>query len=80
MKHDIFYQYISTKTYGNNMIHITYSFTDINGTYSQIVGASIASLFCTTNENLTVHLIHDDTLTNENRDNFINLANKFEKN
>lgn len=61
------------------MIHVCYSFTDEKGTYSQIVGTSIASLFMTTAEDVVVHLIHDHTLTAKNYAKFVELAEKFKR-
>ena len=59
------------------MIHVCYAFTDQKGTYSQIVGTSMTSLLTNTSEEITVHLLHDNSLTNNNRDNFIKIAHKF---
>lgn len=61
------------------MIHVCYAFTDKKCLYSQIIGASISSLFSTTEDDVTVHLIHDKTLSEKNFENFKRLAYKFDR-
>ena len=56
------------------MIHIAYALSDKHGTYSKFVGASISSILANTNENVTVHLLHDGTLNEENRSRFVELV------
>ena len=55
------------------MIHVCYAFTDKNGSYSKFVGTSIQSLFENSCEGICVHLIHDSTLTEDNRKKFLQL-------
>lgn len=62
------------------MIHICYTIFDKDGRYSKFTGTSILSVF----ENLsypplsvTIHLLHDNTLTQDNRDKFIQLAKNY---
>ena len=50
------------------MVHVSYAMTDKNGTYSKYIGAFMCSLFERTNSWVTIHLLHDDTLTEKNRD------------
>lgn len=59
------------------MIHVCFADYDKNGTYSKYVGVAIASLFACTKAKVTVHLLHDDTLTAENRHKFEQLAAQY---
>lgn len=53
------------------MIHVCYALYDKNGKYSKLTGTSICSLFENTKAWVTIHLLHDHTLTEENRAKFI---------
>ena len=60
------------------MIHVCYGLYDKDGRYSKFVGTSIVSMF----ENvsyppLTVHILHDSTLTEDNRDKFSYIAGRY---
>ena len=64
------------------MIHVCFALRDETGTYSKFVGTTVLSIF----ENLltapnmpavTVHILHDNTLTNDNRDKFMYLAGRY---
>lgn len=59
------------------MVHVSYAMTDKNGTYSKYVGASICSLFERTDSWVTIHLLHDDTLTEKNMNYFIELTRTY---
>ena len=59
------------------MIHVAYAMTDKQGTYSKYIGASMCSLFMRTDSWVTVHLLHDETLTEQNRQYFIELTRQF---
>ncbi|BAL82572.1 hypothetical protein SELR_08640 [Selenomonas ruminantium subsp. lactilytica TAM6421] len=59
------------------MVHVAYAMTDKQGTYSKYIGASMCSLFARTEVWVTVHLLHDETLTEKNREYFIALTRKF---
>ena len=59
------------------MIHICYGLYDRDGHYSKFVGTSMASIFENTAEQITVHILHDNTLTVDNRDKFIYLAGQY---
>ena len=59
------------------MIHVCYGLNDKKGTYSKFTGTSIVSMFENTKEKVTVHILHDDTLTPENRNNFIKVAETY---
>lgn len=59
------------------MVHVSYAMTDKNGTYSKYIGASMCSLFEHTDAWVTIHLLHDETLTEKNRDYFIRLTREY---
>ena len=59
------------------MVHISYAMTDKYGSYSKYIGASMCSLFEHTDAWVTVHLLHDDTLTEQNRKYFIELSRNY---
>lgn len=50
-----------------DMIHIALSVYDPKGTYARHAGVVIASVLRNTNENVCFHILHDETLTKENR-------------
>lgn len=62
------------------MIHVCYVLHDDDGRYSKFTGTSMASIF----ENVTaspvsvcIHIIHDNTLTDDNRDKFSYIAGRY---
>ena len=59
------------------MIHICFGLHDGDGKYSKFIGTSMASIFETTNLAVTIHILHDATLTDDNRENFSELAEKY---
>ena len=59
------------------MIHICYSIYDKDGRYSKFTGTSMLSMFENTRAEVTVHLLHDGTLTSDNREKFLTTAEKF---
>ena len=59
------------------MIHVCYGLYDGNGRYSKFTGTSILSIFENTRAEVTVHLLHDNTLTVDNRDKFSYLAGQY---
>lgn len=61
----------------DEVIHVVLSVYDPSGTYSQHAGVVITSIFENTKSKVTVHILHDDTLTDENRQNFIRTAEKY---
>ena len=67
---------MNRKQIGNDarMVHVCYAMTDKQGTYSKYIGASLRSLFDNTSAWVTVHLLHDETLTEENRERFVRLV------
>lgn len=59
------------------MVHVAYILHDADGRYSKFVGTSAASLLRNTKSHVMIHLIHDDTLTTDNREKFIRLVKSF---
>lgn len=59
------------------MIHVCYGLYDKDGKYSKFCGTSIASIFENTSKKVTIHILHDNTLTKDNRDKFNYLANQY---
>ena len=59
------------------MIHVCFCLYDKTGLYSKFTGTAMLSLFENTNAKVAVHLLHDNTLTQENRDKFICVAGRF---
>ena len=59
------------------MIHICYALYDAEGKYSKNVGISMLSVFENTKEWITIHLLHDNTLTAANKALFIQLVRKY---
>lgn len=57
------------------MVHVCMALYDKNGTYSKYMGVTICSIFCSTKEKVTVHIIHDETLSIQQREKFDELAN-----
>lgn len=55
-------------------IDICFALYDPQGTYSRNVGIAMQSIFEHTKENVCVHLLHDDTLTADNREKFDELV------
>ena len=62
------------------MIHVCYCFSDKTGRYSKFVGTSMLSIFenCQSPPQSTlIHILHDNTLTQDNREKFIYLAGQY---
>ena len=59
------------------MIHIVFCIHDEDGSYIQHTAVTMTSVFCHTSAAVTVHLVHDDTLTEENRDKLTQLTNQY---
>lgn len=59
------------------MIHVCYGLYDKTGHYSKFAGTSILSMFDNTKSEVTVHILHDNTLTEENKNRFQNIAENF---
>ena len=59
------------------MIHVSFGLHDADGKYSKFIGATMASIFENTSSPVTIHILHDATLTDDNRDKFSELAAKY---
>ena len=62
------------------MIHVCFGLHDKNGRYSKFTGTAILSIFENTNYEVTVHILHDNTLTQDNRDKFLSLTQRYGQN
>ena len=59
------------------MIHVCFGLHDKTGRYSKFTGTAMCSLFDNTSAAVTVHILHDNTLTQDNREKFIYLAGQY---
>ncbi len=59
------------------MIHVCYGLYDKDGRYSKFTGISICSIFENTTADVTIHILHDNTLSEENRDKFVWLVGRY---
>ena len=59
------------------MIHVCFGLHDGDGRYSKFTGTAIASMFVNTSAEVTVHILHDNTLTQDNRNKFVYLAKRY---
>jgi len=59
------------------LIHVCFALYDKTERYSKFTGTTMLSLFENTYSKVVVHLLHDNTLTPENRDKFIYLAGQY---
>ena len=59
------------------MIHVCFGLHDKTGRYSKFTGTAMLSLFDNTTSEVTVHILHDNTLTQDNREKFIYLAGRY---
>ena len=58
-------------------IHVALSVYDPKGTYSQHAGVVMTSIFENTRNPVIIYLLHDETLTNDNRQKFLRTAEKY---
>ena len=58
----------SERTAENDVVHVVLGVYDPSGTYSRHAGVVMASIFEKTRSSVCVHILHDRTLTDENRD------------
>lgn len=56
------------------MIHVCFSVYDPSGHYSKYAGVAMESMLSHTESEVTLHLLHDATLTDDNRRNFVELV------
>ena len=59
------------KKCANRMVHVCYAIYDKTGNFSRIAAASLQSLYDNTEAWLTVHILHDNTLSEENKEKYI---------
>ena len=59
------------------MIHVCFGLHDKDGRYSKFTGTAILSMFENTVSKVTVHILHDNTLTDDNRDKLSYIADKY---
>lgn len=59
------------------MIHVCFCFHDKTGNYAKLAGTAMLSIFENTNSTVTVHILHDDTLTADNLDKFSYIAGHY---
>lgn len=59
------------------MIHICYAVSDKKGTYTKMIGTSMCSVFKHTKEWVTVHILHDRSLSEDNRKNLMKLVRSY---
>ena len=62
------------------MIHVAYRLYGGDGFYAKMTGTSMLSLFAKTNLEVTVHIMHNDSLTSDNRDKLNYIANQYNQN
>ena len=59
------------------MIHVCFGLHDADGRYSKFTGTTLTSIFENTDSEVTAHILHDATLTDDNRDKFLSLAERY---
>ena len=59
------------------MIHVCFGLHDKTGRYAKFTGTAMLSIFENTSSNVTVHILHDNTLTQDNREKFIYLTGRY---
>ena len=58
-------------------IHVALAFCDPKGTYCRHAAVTIVSIFANTRRSLCVHIVHDDTLTPDNREKLTRLSDEY---
>ena len=59
------------------MIHVCFGLYDKTGHYSKFIGTTMLSIFKNTNSEVMIHIFHDNTLTDDNRDKLIHIAGQY---
>ena len=59
------------------MIHVCFGLHDKTGRYSKFTCTAILSLFENTKSEITVHILHDNTVSADNRNKFTQLAERY---
>ena len=60
-----------------DVIHVALAFCDPRGTYCPHAAVVMVSIFANTSSNICVHIIHDNTLTQDNREKLKKLASDY---
>lgn len=60
-----------------DVIHVALAFCDPRGTYCRHAAVVMVSIFANTSSNICVHIIHDNTLTQDNREKLKKLASDY---
>jgi lipopolysaccharide biosynthesis glycosyltransferase len=60
-----------------SMIHIAFCVHDNDGNYIKHVAVTMTSIFCNTSSDVTVHIIHDNTLTAVNKEGLNGLVSQY---
>ena len=58
-------------------IEVLYALKDRSGSYSKLVGTSICSMLERTGEKVRVHIFHDGSISEENKEKFGQIAEKY---
>ena len=61
----------------DNAVHVVMLVYDPSGTYSQHAGVVMTSIFENTHSKVIVHILHDETLTQDNRQKLIRTAERY---
>ena len=68
------------RTVAAKTIHVALAVYDPKGTYSQHAGVVMTSIFENTQSPVCVHILHDESLSGENREKFLSLAERYAQN
>ena len=61
------------------MIHVCFSLYDKTGLFSKFTGTAILSLCENTDSEVTIHIFHDATLSDENRNKIVSIVERYNK-
>lgn len=62
------------------MIELLLTINDKDGRYTEHAGVVLASIFCNTQQTINVHIVHDDTLSDENKAKLTQMVDIFHHN
>ena len=68
------------RTAAAGTLHEALAVYDPKGTYSQHAGVVTASIFENTRSPVCMHILHDESLSRENREKFLSLAERYAQN
>lgn len=63
----------------NDVVHIAFALYDRDGEYSSHTATTMMSIMDNTNANITFHILHDETLSLENRERFISMVHELDR-